>query len=195
MEQFAKINKEVCFMKDFQIGRPRTEEIDLINEFFEIVIKDTFAKNNISNLTELMEGEIECKKKYLLQDMDTGGRDRFFLVVRDEGMIIGTIEYGKPNELILKCTEGGYIDVMEIGTVFVHPQYQFKGIGSMMLRLMYNELRKKGYTEFCLDSGYKTAQKTWTGKWGKPSCIMENYWGKGAHHMVWCVQLEAKQAD
>jgi GNAT superfamily N-acetyltransferase len=176
-------------MEDYQTGRPKPEEVYLINKFFEIVIKDTFAKNGISHLTEMMEGEIECKKKYLMQDMDSEGRDRFFLVVRDKSRIIGTIEYGRPNDLIMKCTKGRYIDVIEIGTVFVHPDYQYKGIGSMMLRMMYGELRNKGYTEFCLDSGYKTAQKVWTSKWGKPSCIMEDYWGKKAHHMVWRVDF------
>ncbi len=65
-------------MQDYQIGRPKPEEISSINEFFEIVVRDTFAKNGISHLTELMEGEIECKKKYLMQDMDSEGRDRFF---------------------------------------------------------------------------------------------------------------------
>ncbi len=177
-------------MKDYQISRPRPGDIEAINEFFEIVLKDNFGKNNISDLTELLEEEIKCKKRYLMQDIDSGGHDRFFLVVRDGDKVIGTIEYGKPNELIMNCTKGGYSDLVEIGTVFVHPEYQFKGIGSMMLGLMYDELRNKGHAEFCLDSGYKTAQKVWTRKWGKPACIMEDYWGKGAHHMVWRVKLE-----
>lgn len=177
-------------MKDLQIGRPRPEDVKLINEFFETVLRDTFADNKIAHLTEDLEGEIESKKKYLQQDLESGGRDRFFLVVKAGGKIIGTIEYGAPNELIMKITDGEYSDVMEIGTVFVHPEYQNKGIGSMMLRLMYDELRAKGYNEFCLDSGYKTAQKTWTKKWGKPAYTMKNYWSKGSHHMIWRVDLE-----
>lgn len=177
-------------MKDLQIGRPRHEDVELINKFFETVIMDTFEKNGISHLTEMIEEEIKCKRKYLKQDMESGGRDRFFLVVKEAGRVIGTIEYGSPNELIISCTRGEYKDMVELGTVFVHPEYQNRGVGSMMLRLMFDELKSKRIKEFCLDSGYKTAQKTWRKKLGTPAYIMKDYWGKGDDHMIWRVSLE-----
>lgn len=177
-------------MNNMEIIRPRPEDVKLINEFFEIVLRDTFEKNGISDMTELLEEEIQCKKDNLKQDMESGGRDRFFLIAKEENRIISTIEYSSPNELIISFTNGEYRDLVEIGTVFVHPEYQNKGIGSMMLRLMFDELKRKGINEFCLDSGYKTAQRTWTKKLGTPAYIMKDYWEEGNDHMIWRVSLE-----
>ena len=177
-------------MTDLEITRPQIEDTEAINEFFKIVLLDTFEKNNISDLTDLIAEEIECKRHYLEQDLQSGGKDRFFLIVKAEGKVIGSIEYGSPNEVIMDCTKGEYKDIKEIGTVFVHPEYQNKGIGSMMLRLMFDELKSKGMNEFCLDSGYKTAQKTWNKKLGTPAYILKDFWGEGADHMIWRVNIE-----
>lgn len=177
-------------MTNLEITRPQVEDTEAINEFFKIVLLDTFEKNNISDLTDLIAEEIECKRHYLEQDLQSGGKDRFFLIVKDEGKVIGTIEYGAPNEVIMNSTNGEYKDIKEIGTVFVHPEYQNKGIGSMMLRLMFDELNSNGINEFCLDSGYKTAQKTWTKKLGTPAYILKDFWGEGADHMIWRVNIE-----
>lgn len=51
------------------IRRPRIEDIDLINEFFIIALKDTFEVNGISNLEELLKEEIQDKKRCINQDL------------------------------------------------------------------------------------------------------------------------------
>jgi GNAT superfamily N-acetyltransferase len=81
-------------------------------------------------------------------------------------------------------------NLVEIGTVFVHPDYQNKGIGSMLLNLIFIELKKNNIKEFCLDSGYKNAQKTWINKFGAPEYHLKSYWGQDADHMVWRVSVE-----
>jgi hypothetical protein len=44
-----------------------------------------------------------------------------------------------------------------------------------MIKKIANELKKKGINEICLDSGYKTAQKIWTQKFGKWTLVrLEN---------------------
>lgn len=177
-------------MTNLEITRPQVEDTEAINEFFRTILTDTFEKNDISKLKDLLEEEIECKKDYLQQDLKSGGRDRYFLIAKDEGRVISTIEYGHPNEVIMDCTKGEYKDIVEIGTVFVHPQYQNKGIGSMMLKLMFDELRNQGMNEFCLDSGYKKAQVTWTKKFGTPAYTLKDFWGEGADHMIWRVNIE-----
>ena len=176
-------------MLNVVVRRPRIEEIDSINKFFELVIRDTFAKNGIADLIETLEEEIEDKKKCLNQDIKSNGRERYFLIVTIDDMIVGSIEYGPSNDLIIRCTNGELKDLVEIGTVFVHPEYQRKGIGNKMLIHILNELKNQGIKEFCFDSGYKTAQKIWTKKFGDPEYYLKNYWGEGADHMVWRLKV------
>lgn len=148
-------------MRNIEISRPRFEDVKHINKFFEVVLKDTFEKNGISDLVDLITEEIEDKRKCLNQDFESEGQDRYFLIAKEEDKVVGSIEYGEANELINTCTKGQLKGLVEIGTVFIHPDYQKKGIGSRMLNEIFIELKKKGIKEFCFDSGYKTAQKIW----------------------------------
>jgi GNAT superfamily N-acetyltransferase len=177
-------------MINIKISRPKFEDIELINEFFEIVIRDTFERNGISHLIDTIEEEIDDKRKCLNQDIESEGKNRFFLIAKENDKIIGSIEYGPSNELIISCTNGELKELVEIGTVFVHPDYQKKGIGSRMLNLIFIELEKNGINKFCLDSGYKSAQKIWIKKFGFPEYHLEDYWGEDEDHMVWRVSVE-----
>jgi GNAT superfamily N-acetyltransferase len=178
-------------MENIEIIRPKARDVELINEFFKIVLKDTFERNGISDLVDTISEEIEDKRRCLNQDLASDGQDRYFLIARDDEKIVGSIEYGASNELILSCTKGELKDLVEIGTVFVHPDYQNKGIGTRMLNLIFNQLEKNGVKEFCLDSGYKTAQKTWIKKFGIPTYHLKDYWGPGADHMIWRVSVDS----
>lgn len=177
------------FMTEIQICRPKMEEEDSINDFFKIVLQDTFDKNNILYLTETLDNEIRDKRRILRQDFESNGEARFFLIVKDVDKVVGSIEYGPSNELIKSCTNGELKEVIEIGTVFVHPEYQKQGLGNYLLQEIYRELQKKGIEEFCLDSGYKTAQIIWLKKFGSPTYHLRDYWEKGADHMIWKVSL------
>lgn len=177
-------------MTNIQVGRPKYEDTELINEFFEIVIRDTFERNDISDLVDTIAEEIQYKKRILNDDFESGGRNRYFLIAKDGDTIVGSVEYGPSNDLIVSCTNGKLKDLIEIGTVFVHPDYQKKGIGSRMLKLLFEEMKDKGIEEFCLDSGYKSAQKIWIKKFGSPEYYLKDYWGENSHHMIWRVKVE-----
>jgi GNAT superfamily N-acetyltransferase len=177
-------------MRNIDINRPKIDDIELINEFFEIVIRDTFERNGIADLVDMIIKEIEDKRRCLNQDIDSDGKNRYFLIANDDDKIVGSIEYGASNELIISCTNGELKELVEIGTVFVHPEYQNEGIGSRMLNLIFMELEKIRIKEFCLDSGYKKAQKTWIKKFGNPEYHFKDYWGEGADHMVWRIRVE-----
>ncbi|MCB2290887.1 GNAT family N-acetyltransferase [Clostridium sp. CS001] len=133
---------------------------------------------------------MEDKRRCLNQDIESNGTNRYFLIAKEHDKIVGSIEYGESNELIISCTNGELKNLVEIGTVFVHPYYQNKGIGSRMLNLMFMVLKNNKIKKFCLDSGYKSAQKTWIKKFGKPDYLLENYWGEADDHMVWSVNVE-----
>lgn len=172
-------------MRNIEINRPKIEDVEKINEFFQLVLKDTFRKNALDNLTELLAEEIECKRNFLNRDLRSNGENMFFLIAKENNKILGTIEYGPSNELIVSCTDGKLKDIKEIGTVFVHPEYQEKGIGSKMVSVIFEKMLEEGIEEFCMDSGYKSAQKIWTTKFGKPEYLLKDYWGEGGDHMIW----------
>jgi predicted N-acetyltransferase YhbS len=182
--------KENYHMRNIEISRPRFEDIELINEFFEIVLRDTFEKNGIADLVNLIGEEIKDKRRCLNQDIESEGNNRYFLIAKDDDNIVGSIEYGPSNDLIISCTNGKFKSLVEIGTVFVHPAYQNNGIGNRMLNLIFKGLEKTGIKEFCLDSGYKSAQKTWTNKFGNPEYYLKDYWEKDVDHMVWIISVE-----
>nr|WP_272508337.1 GNAT family N-acetyltransferase [Paenisporosarcina quisquiliarum] len=172
-----------------EIRRPNYGDIQELDHFFKLMIMDTFNKEGIGHLVNEMKEEIETKKQFLAADLDSGGEDRYFLIALDGNQIVGSIAYGPANELICKCTDNAYENLTEIGTVFVHPQYQNNGIGNLLLSEMYRALQNKGTEEFCLDSGYKTAQKIWQKKYGSPAYLMSDFWGAGSDHMIWKVKL------
>lgn len=176
-------------MKNIKIRRPRIDEIEELNKFFRVVITDTFHKEGIGDKIESIHEEIETKRKYLENDIVSNGENRYFLIALDHEKIIGSIEYGPASKLINICTNNASKDLIEIGTVFVHPDYQKKGIGNLLLNTMYTTLKKKGIEEFCLDSGYINAQKIWKKKFGEPDYLLKDYWEKGFDHMIWRIKI------
>ena len=176
-------------MDNVIVRRPNIEDKEELCKLFYIVIQDTFRKNNLEYLVEMIEEEIESKIKYLEQDFESDGKERYFLIAEIDSKIIGTIEYGASSELIERCTDGEIKDMIELGTIFVLPEYQGNGIGNLLINKIANELNKNGIDEICLDSGYKTAQKTWTKKFGKAQYQLKDYWLKDNDHMIWKVNI------
>ncbi|MDF2789733.1 MAG: hypothetical protein K0S80_2831 [Neobacillus sp.] len=161
------------------------EDIKELNQFFRIVITETFRREGLMGLIDDIEAEIDSKNNYLQMDLDSNGEKRYFLIALAENKIIGTIEYGPASELIQDCTNGKLGNHVEVGTVFVHPEYQRQGVGNKLLAEMLYTLKAQGIVEFCLDSGYKNAQTIWIKKFGEPDYLLKNYWGQGQDHMIW----------
>ncbi|MDX5475067.1 MAG: GNAT family N-acetyltransferase [Bacillaceae bacterium] len=172
-----------------EIRRPRVEDIKQLKKFFSIVIKDTFYKEGIGEKLNDLKDEIIGKENYLESDFESNGEKRFFLIALVEEKIIGSIEFGPASDLICECTKNKFKGLVEVGTVFVLPNYQKNGIGNLLLNKMYSTLHNKGIEEFCLDSGYSNAQKIWKKKYGKPDYWLKDYWGKGHDHMIWKIRV------
>ncbi len=174
---------------NIQIRRPRMEEIKQLKEFFKIVIIDTFNKEGIGEKLDDIKNEINVKESYLESDFESNGEKRFFLIALDVDKIIGTIEFGPASELICDCTNNNFKELLEVGTVFILPDYQRLGVGNLLLNKMYSTLQNKGIGKFCLDSGYINAQKIWKKKFGEPDYWLKGYWGKGYDHMIWKIRV------
>ena len=176
-------------MLNIKIRRPRIEDIDEMNQFFSTVIIDTFSREGLSYLSDDIENEIRSKNKYFKSDLESNGIKRYFLIALDNEKIVGSIEYGSANELIISITEKAFEEIVEVGTVFVLPEYQKQGIGNLLLNELYRVLKNKGINEFCLDSGYTNAQKIWMKKFGNPDYLLKNYWSSSNDHMIWRIKL------
>jgi len=176
-------------MLQVKIRRPRIEDIKELNSFFRTVITDTFIKEGLGERLSDLNDEVEVKEKYLKSDFESNGVKRYFLIALDGDKMIGSIEYGSASKLIKYCTNNAYKELMEVGTVFVHPDYQRMGVGNLLLNTMYSTLKDKGIEEFCLDSGYIHAQKIWKKKFGNPNYLLKDYWGKGYDHMIWRIKV------
>lgn len=173
-----------------EIRRPKEEDREELHHFFRLVITDTFIKDGIGEKLADIEEEIEVKKQYLESAYESKGQKRFFLVAMDGDKIIGSIEYGAASKLICQCTNHALEELVEIGTVFVHPDYQGKGVGNLLLHYMFKTLENKEIQEFCLDSGYKRAQVIWKKKFGEPDYLLESHWGPESDHMIWRVKVK-----
>lgn len=177
-------------MEGIKIQKASIEDKVLINNFFETVLRHTFEVNGLSELKELLNDELMDKRLCLDQCYESKGLDRFFLIATIGDKIVSSIEYGLSNKLLNVCTNHELKDMLEVGTIFVHPDYQKRGIGSLMLRSIFEELLSKGIQRICFDSGYKTAQRIWTKKFGEPEYFLKDYWDKDSHHMVWVIDIE-----
>ncbi|WP_079505037.1 GNAT family N-acetyltransferase [Mesobacillus jeotgali] len=175
-------------MLDVEIRRPITGDTQQLNEFFKTVITDTFTKEGIGDKLDDMNDEIETKKEYLSCVFDSNGEKRYFLIALYGDRVIGTIEYGPVSDLIKKCTNNAYKELIEVGTVFVHPDFQSNGVGNLLLKTILLSFKRKGIDEFCLDSGYTRAQGIWKKKFGEPDYLLKDQWGKGHDHMIWRIK-------
>lgn len=182
-------SRRLLKVKNVQIRRAKFEDKEELTQLFKTVIKDTFAREGLEDMLDEIENEIESKKKYLKSDLDSNGEKRYFLIALEDSKIVGTIEYGPVGDLINSCTKGALKELVEVGTVFVHPDYQRQGIGNLLLNAMYHTLVNRGIEEFCLDSGYTNAQKIWKKKFGQPDYLLKDYWDEGNDHMIWRVRI------
>lgn len=174
------------------IERPRPQDQGRIEAFFDAVLLDTFQQNGIAHLIAERQQEMAEKRHFLAHDLTTGGTQWYFLIAKVGEKVVGTIQYGPSNALINTCTGDALKDVVEIGTVFVGPEYQGQGVGRLMMASILKVLEEKGIREFCLDSGYPLAQAHWCKQLGEPQYHLVDYWGPGADHMIWHIALSGR---
>lgn len=177
------------------ITRPKKEDEQEILNLFETTIKKAFIDEGIEEDEQGMKDEIESKKQSLNQDFKTNGKERYFLIAKSKDRIVGTISFGKSNDLINQITKNDYKNIWEIATVYVLPEFQGKSIGKKLFNSIILSIMARGIEEFCLDSGYKKARDHWTKKLGEPTIVEKNFWGKNAHHMIWKRKIENISID
>lgn len=167
------------------ISNPTQADIKSAYQVFETSIPDAFEKEGLGLANEDIHREIEHKKHLLNAALDSTDTGIFFIIAKLDEAVIGTISYGPCGEDIRKCTQSQLDDVGELGSLFVLPRHQGQGVGSALINTMVAHLDKQGIDRFCLDSGYKRAQKRWLRKFGEPYKVVKDYWGPDYDHMIW----------
>lgn len=159
-----------------------------VNALFEFCITDTFIKENLTHLETLCQDEI-AYKKHLVDDALSENLLGFrFWVAKQQNQVVGIISYGPCGEDIRACTQEALAHLGELGSLYVLPDHQNQGIGSLLIQTVAQELSVLGIDQFVLDSGYQSAQELWKMKFGTPWIQIPDYWGPNMPHCVWLCQ-------
>ncbi|MDK8189117.1 GNAT family N-acetyltransferase [Paenibacillus sp. UMB7766-LJ446] len=162
-------------------------------QVFETSITNAFMQEGLGALHEDIRDEIEHKKAMLHSALHPDNNKEssvFFLLAKREETVVGTISYGPCGEEIQECTNNQLNRIGELGSLYVLPEVQGQGIGSALIQALATELQRRKITQFCLDSGYRTAQQKWQRKFGEPYAVAKNFWGEGSDHMVWLCEVK-----
>ena len=166
-------------------------DLEELQSLFTQTLRDTFAREGIeqSHAADL-DREIAAQLELVKRDLATGGKAEYFLVARSRDGIVGTAGAGPANDIIRAHAKFDIECTPEIKSVYIRPDWQGKGIGSMLFDAIQAYLASTGRTHFCLDTGYQAAREFWTRRLGPPTTIVENFWGDGADHCIWYREVD-----
>lgn len=176
-------------INDLIISNLAGADIKSAYQVFETSIPDTYKKEGLGFLKEDIHKEIIHKKHFLDASLNLPNSDVYFLIAKLDETVIGTISFSPCGEDIKRCTENELQGVGELGSLFVLPNHQGLGVGSTLIKAMTKHLSNQGIDQFCLDSGYKHAQKRWLRKFGVTYKVEKDYWGPGTDHMIWLCKV------
>ena len=170
---------------------PTIQDLADISQIFSQAIKGNFkADIRLKEIEDEADNLIEELINNVAFTLNSEGGNEFYLIAISQKKIIGIIGYGKANSLIIEQLNIDVAGVPEIKSVYIHPDFQGKGVGSFLLEKIVSELKNKKISRFCLDSGFKNAQVFWTKKLGAPKRTLKDYWAKGVDHMIWMAEID-----
>ena len=110
-----------------EIKKPIKNDLPKLEDFFRKVITDTAKKEGIT-IINFIEEEVEKKLKYCRNYFEEGNNISILLAIDGE-KIIGSISSSYCNLDIQNVIKDLKKDSIKIGTVYIHPSYQRKGLG------------------------------------------------------------------
>ena len=164
-------------------------DVDELKKLFEITISDIFTKNDIIDPYE-MKNEIEGKSIKVYNAIINKKPKSKYYVAETNKCIIGIAGYSLINNDIKANIEIENYDAYELGTVYILPEYQRIGVGTLLIENIIESMKNTGIYEFYLDCGYKTSQLFWLKKFGTPYKIIKNKFGENQDYMIWKVKTE-----
>jgi GNAT superfamily N-acetyltransferase len=167
-------------------------DISLLPEIIDLFtdsITNTFEQNGIKDLKEL-EYEISEKSDRVKNYINSKNDNEFFIVAESDNAIAGIAGIYPVSDTIIKNYPTLSKKDIEIGSVYIKPEFQRQGITRILLKRLVNELLKKKFDRFYLDCGYPTSQVYWTKMFGDPIKTFSNYFGKDESYMIWEIDTE-----
>jgi len=163
-------------------------DLTSVKALFDVCIHSTFIQENLLHLSDVCQSEIQYKCALIDDALGPKQRGFRFWVARTNDQIVGIISYGPCGEDIIKASKGTLAHLGEVGSLYVLPEYQNRGVGSALIQAVLVELAREGISQFVLDSGYRLAQARWKRKFGDPWIEIPDYWGPAMPHCVWRCQ-------
>lgn len=174
-----------------EITRPEASDFEEIKALFMKTLEQNFREEGIlESHPDDLEEEIQLQIERLEEDLRTDGKEAYYLLAKVEHKIVGTIARGALSQTIVGNLEKVVLGLPEIKSVYILPEFQGKGIGSMLLSKMMDQLIGMEIYGFYLDCGYTKAQGYWNKKLGKPISVLKDYWGAGLDHMIWHYRMD-----
>ncbi len=165
----------------------KKNDLNKLHDFFSLVISDISKKEGIWT-ESFVKDEVIMKTDLCKAALDNN-EDFYVLVIEKSNKIIGTISSSPCNLDIIKIVGNLAKGKTEIGSIYVHPNFQNQGVAKKLLNKMVNHLRRNAINSYYLDCGYSTSQLIWKYCFGKPTYLSKNYWGENNHHMVWHIDI------
>jgi GNAT superfamily N-acetyltransferase len=160
-----------------------------IVELFTDSITKTFELNGIKDLKEL-EYEINEKSERVRNYLGSKNDNELFLIAESENHILGIAGIYPVSDTIIKNYPTLSKNDIEIGSVYIKPEYQRQGITRILLKRLLNELWERKIYKFYLDCGYSTSHVYWKKLFGNPIKNFPNYFGKDESYMIWEIDTE-----
>lgn len=170
------------------LRRPAKEDVPHIIEVFHKAISYAFRADGIADRKDGITTEVEKQCACLQSDFDSNGRDMYYLIAETGHRIVGTIAYRAEvpeDDFVRKNLTADLTGIPEITSAYVLPDFQGKGIGSLLFNAILLVLTVKQVRGICMDGGYQKSIRFWTRKIGAPDTVLEDYWGEGLHHVFW----------
>ncbi|MFW5913479.1 MAG: N-acetyltransferase family protein [Bacillota bacterium] len=160
---------------------------EMIRTLWDQVIRDAFKKQGM-DAHHNPDDELAFKMDQLKGAWNHPSH-HYFLAFFDKRPV-GTMAYGKPpNRGILRRTGEALRDTVEIGSLYIHPDYQRKGIGKALLIHALETLQSKGVDTVCFDSIIESSKNIWRKLFGEPRYKIPSK-KHDFTHMIWVVSVD-----
>ncbi|MGB4636530.1 MAG: GNAT family N-acetyltransferase, partial [Limnochordia bacterium] len=150
-------------IQGLKIERAAPADLESAYKVFEESIAAAFAQEGIS---QDAPAEIEYKKQLIRSSVHEDASAFIFFVAKVGGKVVGTISYGPCGDDIRRCLGEELEDLGELGSIYVLPGFQGRGVASALIAAMLEYLQSRGVRRFYLDCGLKAAQEKWLRKFG-----------------------------
>ncbi|MFP4078198.1 MAG: N-acetyltransferase family protein [Candidatus Izemoplasmataceae bacterium] len=160
---------------------------EAIRTLWDRVIQDAFKRQGMDEHHNPAD-ELDFKMDQLTEAWHHPSQ-RYFLAY-ENAKLIGTMAYGKPpNRGIRRRTGGALNNTVEIGSLYIHPDYQRQGIGKTLLIHALKTLHSEGVDTVCFDSIIESSKTIWLKLFGEPRYKIPSK-KHDFTHMIWVVDTK-----